>query len=162
MEADPASAGQTVTCPNPNCARQFTVAPPVQPVPAPAGQVIYCPRCGESNHENNFKCTRCGNPLHSPPPIPAVQDASTMGGLIPKNPPALWGYYLAIFSLIPCLGIPLGLAAVVCGVLGLKHARKHPAAKGKVHAWIGIILGGLCALAYILLFATPLLLRAWK
>ena len=63
-----------------------------------------------------------------------------------KNPKALIAYYCAIFSLIPCLGLPLGITAFILGLLGLKAANAHPGAHGKVHAWIGIILGGLCAL----------------
>ena len=66
-----------------------------------------------------------------------------------KNPKALIAYYLAIFSLIPCLGIPLGIAALVLGILGLKAAKAHPQAHGQVHAWVGIILGSLCAASNI-------------
>jgi hypothetical protein len=74
-----------------------------------------------------------------------------VGGLIPyKNLQALWAYYLSIFSLIPCLGIPLGVFAVVFGIQGLKHARIHPDDKGTAHAWTGIILGGACAVGYTL------------
>jgi hypothetical protein len=64
---------------------------------------------------------------------------------------ALLAYYLGVFSLIPCIGIPLGIAALVLGIKGLKYAKLHPEAKGKAHAWAGIILGTLCAVAYTLL-----------
>lgn len=71
------------------------------------------------------------------------------GGIIPyKNPNALVAYYLGIFSLIPGLGLFLGIAAFILGLLGLRHARQHPETKGTVHAWIGIVMGGLCALAW--------------
>jgi hypothetical protein len=60
-----------------------------------------------------------------------------------KNPKALAAYYLAVFSLIPCLGGLLGLAALILGFLGLSAASAHPEAKGKAHAWVGILLGGL-------------------
>ena len=63
-----------------------------------------------------------------------------------KNPKALIAYYFAIFSLIPCFGLPLGVAAFILGILGLKAAKAHPESHGKVHAWIGIILGGLCVI----------------
>ena len=66
-----------------------------------------------------------------------------------RNVPALIAYYLGIFSLIPCVGLPLGIAALILGIIGLKRAGQNPQAKGKVHAWIGIILGGLCALGNI-------------
>lgn len=71
------------------------------------------------------------------------------GGLIPyKNPKALIAYYLGIFSFIPVLGIPLGLAAFVLGILGLRDRKRNPIIKGSVHAWIGIIVGGGFGLLY--------------
>lgn len=75
------------------------------------------------------------------------------GGLIPyRNTSALIAYYLGVFSIIPLVGIPLGVIAVVLGIKGLRKAAQNPAAKGKVHAWVGIIVGGLFALVYTLLF----------
>ena len=90
--------------------------------------------------------------LSSPPPyatgttVVSATD-NPMSVVVPyKNPKALFAYYCGIFSLIPCLGLPLGITAFILGLLGLKAAKAHPGAHGKVHAWIGIILGGLCAL----------------
>jgi len=91
-----------------------------------------------------------------PPPIrPATPPppANTISTLIPyRNAPALIAYYLGVFSLIPCVGFFLGLAAVVLGIFGLKQASKHPEAKGKAHAWTGIILGTLVLIGHIVLF----------
>ncbi len=79
------------------------------------------------------------------PPPPQPPDA--VSTLIPyKNVPALIAYYCGVFSLIPCLFI--GWAGLVLGIIGLKRAKEHPEAKGRVHAWIGIIVGGLFALIY--------------
>lgn len=62
-----------------------------------------------------------------------------MDHVIPaKNMPALLGYYFGVFSLLPVLGLLLGPAAVICGVLGLRKAR--PIGVGRGHA---IVLGGL-------------------
>ena len=53
-----------------------------------------------------------------------VTTADGLGGLIPyKNARALWAYYLGVFALIPCIGAPLGIAALVLGIKGLKYAR---------------------------------------
>ena len=127
-------------------------------------ETIFCTKCGEKNLENNYKCTRCGFPLHEQArPQYVVTDDNTMGGLIPyKNAQALWAYYLGIFSLIPCAGIPLGIVALVLGVKGLKYADLHDEAKGKAHAWVGIILGGLCALGYTLLIAIPIMMGTFN
>lgn len=96
----------------------------------------------------------------SPHPEPRAEhgDPTTeaVATIVPyRNAPALIAYYLAVFSLIPCAAIPLGITAVVLGILGLKRAQALPEAKGKVHAWIGIIGGGLLALLNIA--AVPLL-----
>jgi hypothetical protein len=70
--------------------------------------------------------------------------------LIPyKNPKALIAYYLGVFSLIPCLGLGLGPAAIVLGVLGLKHRNRHETAGGTGHAIAGIVLGALVLLGHL-------------
>ena len=93
-------------------------------------------------------------PVLTPPPIPARQPEADSGiaTLIPyKNAPALAAYYLAVFSLIPLVGLFLGIAAVVLGIMGLRCARQHPEAKGRVHAWVGIVVGGFFGLVYLAL-----------
>jgi hypothetical protein len=77
------------------------------------------------------------------PPNPSEGDST--GGVIPyKNMPALLAYYLGIASLICCLvGMPFGIVPVVLGIVGLQRRAANPAIKGSVHAWIGIVLGGL-------------------
>ena len=75
--------------------------------------------------------------------MPQATGGDSTGGVIPyKNPQALIAYYLGVFSLIPCLGIPLAVAALVLGVLGLRARKRNPEIKGSAHAWIGIIAGG--------------------
>ena len=79
------------------------------------------------------------------PPLTPQGDAT--GGVIPyKNVPALLGYYCGVFAIIPCLFI--GWAGLVLGIIGLKRAKEHPEVKGKVHARIGILVGGFFALLY--------------
>ena len=82
------------------------------------------------------------------PPDPRLQQQQdAVATIIPyKNVPALIAYYCGVFSLIPCLFI--GWAGLILGIMGLKRAKEHPEAKGKVHAWIGIIVGGFFALLY--------------
>jgi hypothetical protein len=121
-------------------------------------QNMYCPKCGTENHDNNYKCTRCEEILHaSAPPIVITSD-DTLGGLMPsKNGPALASYYFGVFSVIPLLGIPLGITAFILGIKGLRKVREHPEVKGKVHAWVGIIAGGLFSLLYLILSLIPVL-----
>jgi uncharacterized protein YqgC (DUF456 family) len=80
------------------------------------------------------------------PPQPA-RDDDPIATIIPyKNKKALIGYYLGVFSLIPCLGLGLGPAALFLGIKGLAFVRDHPEAKGTAHAWVAIVLGGLTSL----------------
>jgi hypothetical protein len=80
-------------------------------------------------------------------PLDTQGDAT--GGLIPyKNPKALIAYYLGILSGLPIIGLPIGIAAFVLGILGLRDRRRNPAIKGSVHAGIGIGCGGFFALLW--------------
>jgi hypothetical protein len=91
------------------------------------------------------------------PPVLSAASAqpksnSGLNLIIPyKNVRALTAYYLGVFSVIPILGMPLGLAALTLGILGLRFRRKNPEAGGAVHAWIGILVGGFFGLAYLAL-----------
>jgi len=82
----------------------------------------------------------------TPPPLgPPPELGDSTGGLIPyKNPKALIAYYTGLF-LSPCclVGLPLGLVPLTFGILGLRDRGRNPVIKGSVHAWIGIVLGGL-------------------
>lgn len=96
------------------------------------------------------------NPYSSPTqpqpqwgPQPVTGDAT--GGLIPyKNPQALIAYYVGIFALFPCLALVLGPIAVVLGIIGFNRYRQTPIIHGAVHAWIGIVLGGVSFLLNLL------------
>ena len=96
------------------------------------------------------------------PPLPPRQVIITVtgpqgdatGGLIPyKNVPALVAYYLGVFSVVPVIGSPLGLTAVVLGILGLRKAALQPEVKGKAHALVGIIVGGIFGIGYTALIS---------
>jgi hypothetical protein len=106
---------------------------------------MYCPKCGAQNNDSNLKCA-CGQLLRP------VQTDDTLSTLVPyKNVPALIAYYLGVFSAIPCLGLFLGVAAFILGIKGLKVSKEHPESKGRVHAWVGILVGGFFGLLYLVL-----------
>ncbi len=122
---------------------------------------MQCPQCQAPLAAGAKRCSSCGQTIRAyggPPPV----GGDATGGLIPyKNAPALTAYYLGLFSILPFLGIPMGIAAVVLGVMGLKKLRAEPRVKGKTHAYVGIGCGGLGALAWIglllLIFILPML-----
>lgn len=83
-------------------------------------------------------------PPHGSPP-----KGDATGGLIPyKNMHALLAYYLGLFSLLPLIGLALAIPAVILGVIGLRNVKREPEVKGTVHAWIGIVMGGLFTLIW--------------
>ncbi len=95
------------------------------------------------------------NPYAATPQYPQPQfqypssEGDATGGLIPyKNPHALIAYYLGLFSLFPCLGLLLAIPAFILGIMGLKRVKKNPAIRGTVHAWIGIVMGGLMTVVW--------------
>jgi hypothetical protein len=92
--------------------------------------------------------------LQAPPTVftglqQQAADTAPMSGMIPyKNPPALIGYYVSIFALLPFVGVLFGIPAVILGIIGLRKRLKDPKVRGLAHAWIAIILGGLCTIGY--------------
>lgn len=58
-----------------------------------------------------------------------------------KNMPALLSYYFGVFGLIPFLGVPLAIAAIMLGIRGLKKAKITPTPGAKGHAITGLVLG---------------------
>lgn len=113
---------------------------------------MYCPRCGTQNEDKNDRCIQCNQnllPFRQEAPIPSDKELIR---LIPyTNSSALISYYLGVFSIIPVFGIVLGLAAFLLGIMGLRAAKKRPEIRGKVHAWIGIVTGGLFGFGYLVL-----------
>jgi hypothetical protein len=101
-------------------------------------------------------------PLAADPPPGSID--SVVDRMIPaKNGPALASYYLGLFSLLPLFGFPLGVAAVYLGIKGLRNVRANPEVRGGVHAWIGVICGGLFGLlnfALLILFVVGMMVAA--
>jgi hypothetical protein len=118
-----------------------------------------CPVCGEMILQAAKVCRFCGEEFSS---RSADDEGDSTGGVIPyKNVPALFAYYLGVFSIIPCF--PVGIAAVILGIKGLKVAREKPQVRGQVHAWIGIVAGGcfgLLWLAFTVLMAVGIIAGA--
>src|SRR4051812_9473012 len=80
---------------------------------------------------------------------PSAPPPTMADHIIPaRNPQALTAYYLGIFGLIPCVGLILGPAAIVLGVLGLKARKRDPNLPGAAHAITGIVIGTIDTLLY--------------
>jgi hypothetical protein len=110
----------------------------------------FCGNCGRPIAAGTRFCPFCG--AAGGPGGARAEEGDATGGVIPyKNASALIAYYLGVFSVIPCF--PIGLAGLVLGIKGLGYAKQHPQARGRVHAWIGIIAGGLFGLLWTVLTA---------
>jgi hypothetical protein len=106
-----------------------------------------CWKCGAENPDQLQTCARCGTDLVVL--AQTVVEGDATGGVIPyKNPKALIAYYLGIFSGLPIIGLPIGVAAFILGFLGLRDRRRNPVIKGSVHAGIGIGCGCLFSLLW--------------
>ena len=103
--------------------------------------------------------------LNTPPTfvagaMPSSQSDAT-GGLIPyKNPYALVGYYLSIFSMIPFVGIPLGVAGIICGIVGVRRRNRNPMMRGTAHAWFAILFSALVILVQVAAIFSLVLYRS--
>jgi len=99
-----------------------------------------------------FSEPRLARILKAPPttPIPIVSAPTGTGSaLIPyRNPHALAAYYCGVFSLIPIIGVLLGIPAFILGIMGYRRFRRQPEIKGALHAWAGIIMGGVLSLLW--------------
>jgi hypothetical protein len=91
--------------------------------------------------------------------VPEPPD-DAVSGLIPyRNGPALAGYYAGIGSLIPFVGLALGPAAIVLGVMGLRKYKREPRVKGGAHAWAAVVLGVIGLVLWPSIVLTAALLR---
>jgi hypothetical protein len=99
----------------------------------------------------------CDAPLVPLRPGAAEDDVSALGRMVPtRNPAALAAYYLGIFSLVPFFGALLGPAAFFLGIKGARAVPGTPGQVGKVHAWIGIVLGLITSLANWIVILTAI------
>ena len=81
------------------------------------------------------------DPTARPRDVPSAAERA----LLPVGRPvsAIAAGYCALFAILPGIGLPFAIAALVCGIVALKKINADPALSGKGRAWFGIIVGGL-------------------
>lgn len=171
LTVDESAANQQCQCPY--CNHIFIVPsppiqgnPPIAPVPNSAPNYsLICPYCGVTAsfpiyaRNQNVSCPQCGRIIPQQgqgggvvqqPVSPANNGPIQCGPFyFPRNKPAVWAYYLGIASLAFCL--LTGIPALIMGIIGLVHAKKHPEGRGTGHALFGLIMG-LITISIVVLF----------
>jgi predicted Zn finger-like uncharacterized protein len=140
-------AGKKIKCPK--CAAVFPVAAPEEAAitaDSPPRKIESIAAAPASDDSAEVETVPPSNIPRNVRRDPAAEAVST---IIPyKNGRALLAYYLGVFSFIPCVGLILGPAALILGILGIRFVRANPTAKGTGHAIAGIIMGSLTTLGY--------------
>lgn len=113
---------------------------------------MFCSNCGRELAAGDNFCASCGHRVKTDGAVRHVVAADDgFSALIPPNNPALISYYTGIFSIL--LGFVLGPLAIVSGIMGLVHAKRHPEAKGAIHAVAGIVCGAIGLAIWTAVFA---------
>jgi hypothetical protein len=83
-------------------------------------------------------------PENHPEPLPRRRGQTVYRMSEPiTNRAALRAWRCAEWGLLPVAGLPLGLAAVSLGVVGLRRFRRDPSVLGARHAFAAVILGAI-------------------
>ena len=108
-----------------------------------------CTTCNVENPREAVKCAACGTalPRRSKRRAIAGESDTPFGGPIEApNRMAIWGYRVAVFGLIPGLGLGLGPVAIAWGLVALLRGRRHPEFTARGPATATILLGVLNSL----------------
>lgn len=106
---------------------------------------IFCTKCGESNLENNLKCTQCGHPLRGTQPQKAVavtiDDSNSTRMMLPvgRSSWAIASGYLGLFSVL----LVFAPFALLSGIFAVKDIQKNSEKHGMGRAIFGIVMGAL-------------------
>jgi len=101
-----------------------------------------CPRCKVENEDDATRCLGCQGRLRKRERASQEQSDSPFSEKAnPINRPAVRAYYLAIWGLIPLLGLILGPLAAVLAQHGKRIGKGHPGFSAYGPARAAVLLG---------------------
>jgi hypothetical protein len=103
-----------------------------------------CPICGELIAAEAVDCPHCGSYLGEGGRMEGEAEPA-LSWLIPigRSGWAIAAGYLALFSILPFIGLPFSLGAVMTGILAIRSIQQHSKLTGLGRAWFGVIMGSL-------------------
>jgi hypothetical protein len=108
-----------------------------------------CATCNVDNPREAVKCAGCGAALSRRVKrrgIAEESDSPFGGPVEAPNRSAIWAYRVAVLGLIPGLGLGLGPAAIVWGLLALLRGRRDSEFTARGPATAAVLLGALTSL----------------
>jgi hypothetical protein len=88
----------------------------------------------------------------APTPAPPVHDAftpPTSSEATFKKGSALTSLFLAALGLIPVVGLFCAIPAIFFGIKGLGETKSQPRSRERMHAMVGVFVGGFLTLMYV-------------
>jgi hypothetical protein len=120
-----------------------------------------CPVCHTENSSQAATCTRCGRSLKSTRRAEVRRreaEAREAAAFDSPNPAAWRAYRVALWSIVPGLGLLLGLVAVVLGCLAVRGTGDDLSARNRCKA--AVLFGFLAALTQWL--GITLIIYGWR
>lgn len=81
---------------------------------------------------------------------PTVNSAAFQALMPTQNKNAIIAYYLGFIAIIPVIGFPFAIAALIYGKKAMKQYRENPTPGAKGHAITGIVLAWIALAGWIL------------
>jgi len=107
------------------------------------GKTLRCAACGKENERDEPRCTKCGGPLRRRRRrgVEAESDTPFSGEVAEHNRPALRAYRLAVFGIVPAMGLVAGPIACVLGLVAWLRGRHDPHFTAQGPATAAVLLG---------------------
>jgi hypothetical protein len=116
-----------------------------------------CPLCGQQIASEAVDCPHCGSYLGEGGRMEGEAEPA-LSWLIPigRSGWAIAAGYLGLVSIVPLIGLPFGVGAVITGILAIRSIQQHCKLTGLGRAWFGIIMGGLTLFLQLAIIATAI------